>query len=220
MTATQEIRSVDRELLVVMRTGDAFGVEGLTQALGVTATAIRQRIERLLGDGMIEREKVVGGRGRPTFQYRITSCGHQAAGANPSGLTNAMWRSILEIDDPELRSAMLGAVASKLGQHYADSLSAMADCDDDSLQDRLQRLSSLMSSQQIASSVSCCNDLPVLDITACPYPSLTAEANDRAMCKLEEQMLSEALGSPVHLSSCRLDGDACCQFSAAESTET
>jgi predicted ArsR family transcriptional regulator len=34
------------------------------------------------------------------------------------------------------------------------------------------------------------------------------------MCRLEEQMISEALGQPVHLSSCRLDGDACCQFSA------
>ena len=220
MTATHQIRSVDRELLVAMRTGDAFRVEELTRSLGVTATAIRQRIERLLDDGMIERQKVVSGRGRPTFRYRITSVGHQAAGANPTELTNALWRSILEIDDPELRSSMLRSVATKMGQQYADALESMTDCEDPSLQDRMKNLSSLMSAQQIAASVSCCSNLPVLDINACPYPSLTADATDRAMCKLEEQMLSEALGSPVHLSSCRLDGDACCQFSATESTSS
>ena len=40
------------------------------------------------------------------------------------------------------------------------------------------------------------------------------------MCRLEEQMISEALGQPVHLSSCRLDGDACCQFSAVTDRTT
>jgi predicted ArsR family transcriptional regulator len=213
MTATPEIRSVDRELLVAMRSGEAFGVGELTQSLGVTATAIRQRIERLLEHGWIEREKVVAGRGRPTFQYRITLSGHQAAGANPSELAGAMWQAILDVDDPAIRSAMLRSVASKLGRQYAD---ALANCEEDSLQVRLQKLSSALSAQLIASTVSGSGDLPVLDITACPYPSLTAASEDRAMCKLEEQMLSEALGSPVHLSSCRLDGDSCCQFSAGE----
>ena len=41
---------------------------------------------------------------------------------------------------------------------------------------------------------------------------MTDSSDDRSMCRLEEQMLSEALGQPVELSSCRLDGDACCQF--------
>jgi hypothetical protein len=36
------------------------------------------------------------------------------------------------------------------------------------------------------------------------------------MCRLEEQMISEALGHEVQLSSCRLDGDSCCQFTAVQ----
>ena len=57
-----------------------------------------------------------------------------------------------------------------------------------------------------------------LDIGMCPFPTLTDVSDDRAMCRLEEQMISEALGQPVHLSSCRLDGDDCCQFSAVTVT--
>lgn len=217
MTMTQEVRSVDRDLLVAMRSGEALGVEELTKALGVTATAIRQRIERLLGQGLVEREKVVVGRGRPTFRYRITLAGNQATGANPSELAGAMWRAILDVDDPDLRDTMLQSVAKKLGKQYADALRCLGEEDGDpSLESRLQKLSTIMTGQQIAATVSDDGVLPVLDIVACPYPSLTAASADRAMCKLEEQMLSEALGHPVQLSSCRLDGDSCCQFSAKE----
>ena len=81
----------------------------------------------------------------------------------------------------------------------------------------MQKLSEMMASRHIVTEVSHCGQLPVLDVAACPFPSLTDTSDDRAMCRLEEQMISEALGQPVHLSSCRLDGDACCQFSAVQS---
>ena len=226
-----EIRLVDRELLLEMRSGDAFGIGELTDAMGVTATAVRQRIERLLTGGLLDREKVVAGRGRPTYHYRLTQAGHRVAGADPTELANALWQVILEIEDPNLRTAMLQSVAEKLGRHYASALavfrgtnhhsSPIDDSDkadsegDDSLQIRLQQLAAIMSASQIATSVSQVDDLPVLDICACPYPTLTSDSNDREMCRLEEQMLSEALGRSIHLCSCRLDGDACCQFAVA-----
>ena len=47
------IRSVDRELLLAMHAGELVGIGDLTAELKVTATAVRQRIERLL-DGETE----------------------------------------------------------------------------------------------------------------------------------------------------------------------
>ena len=78
---------------------------------------------------------------------------------------------------------------------------------------RVQRLSAKLSERHIPAGVSHLGVLPVLDMEACPYPLLMDESDDRAMCRLEEQMISEALGQEVQLSSCRLDGDSCCQFS-------
>lgn len=215
----EDLRPVDRQLLGAMRGGEAFGVGELTEALGVTATAVRQRIDRLLSGGYLDREKVVAGRGRPTFQYRLTVLGHQVAGANSAALADAMWRVIVELPDAKLREDVIRAVASKLGQHYAQGLAVAADQtkSDRSLPlvNRFEQLSGLMSAQQIEASVLTEGDLPVIDIGACPYPTMTEASDDRAMCKLEEQMISEAIGAPVQLSSCRLDGDSCCQFSAA-----
>ena len=57
-------------------------------------------------------------------------------------------------------------------------------------------------------------ELPVVDMGSCPFPTLTDLSEDRSMCRLEERMISEAVGQPMRLSSCRLDGDSCCQFSA------
>ncbi len=236
---TNDLRSVDRQLLLAMRGGDAFGVGELTDSLGVTATAVRQRIERLLEQGLIEREKLVAGRGRPTFRYRLTVSGHKPAGANPSDLADAMWREILAFPDTEVRRRLLEAVADRLGQRYAAELNdaelndlelrapgngaensattVMSSVESEAVafERRIRKLSVALTARQIDNSVTHDGELPVLDIGACPYPSLTDVSDDRAMCRLEEKIFSEALGRPVHLSSCRLDGDACCQFAPA-----
>ncbi|WP_372721210.1 helix-turn-helix transcriptional regulator [Novipirellula sp.] len=208
-----ELRSVDRELLMAMRSGDAFGIGDLTEQLGVTATAIRQRIERLLESGLLEREKIVAGRGRPTFQYRLTVRGHRRAGANPAELAEAMWQEILAIPDPKIRQQLLSSVANRLGRQFATQVNREVD-QDQSFESRMIKLSEMLTDRHITTEISHAGDLPVLDICACPYPSLTDTSDERAMCRLEEEMISEALGRPVHLSSCRLDGDHCCQFAA------
>lgn len=205
-----ELRSVDRELLLALRRGDAMTVGELTGSLGVTATAVRQRVERLLEKGLIDREKVVAGRGRPTYRYCLTVAGYRRVGANPSELADAMWHEILAIPDGELRERLVSAVAGRLGRQFAAGVDA--ETRPVSFEARMRRLADLLAAREIDSEVSRRGGLPVLDIGCCPFPSLTDESDERVMCRLEEQMLSEALGQPVHLSSCRLDGDQCCQF--------
>ncbi len=211
-----ELRSVDRELLTHLRRGDAAGVGELTEMLGVTATAVRQRVDRLLEMGLIEREKVVAGRGRPTYRYRLTVIGHRRAGANPTELADAMWREILLIEDTEMRQQLLSSIAARLGREYAAQVSSS---DEDTVETRMKKLSEMLADRQIATEVTHSGELPVLDFGLCPYPALTDTSDDRAMCRLEEEMISEALGQPVHLSSCRLDGDSCCQFSAVNTSD-
>jgi predicted ArsR family transcriptional regulator len=221
-----ELRSVDRELLLALRGGQSMGVGELTDLLGVTATAVRQRVERLLTTGLIEREKVVAGRGRPTYRYRLTVAGHQRAGADPSDLVDAMWREILALPDADTRERLLSAVAARLGRQFHEQLrqlfsetEASRGNDSATLDDRVRRLSEILTDRSVETDVSNAGDLPVLDVGSCPFPSLTEASEDRAMCRLEEKMFSEALGRPVHLSSCRLDGDSCCQFTPVEDAD-
>ena len=219
-SSIQELRSVDRELLVAVRGSDWVTMGQLIELLGVTTTAVRQRIDRLLEMGLIDREKVVAGRGRPTFRYRLTIAGHRRAGANPTEIADAMWREILAMDNTEVRDALISSSAARLGREYAVQLSGTESIQSGSFDERMQRLSEMLAARNIVTDVSQAGQLPVLDIGACPYPTLTDVSDDRSMCRLEEQMFSEALGQPVELSSCRLDGDSCCQFSPVQPNET
>lgn len=198
-----------------MRSGEPTGVGELTERLSVTATAVRQRIERLLERGLIEREKVVAGRGRPTYRYRITDRGRRLTGADSMDLVEAMWHELLSIEDVTLRDQLLQSVARRLGREYAEHLDENAP-----LEERMRVLSGLLSSRRVASDVQSSGELPVLDINACPYPTLVDGGEDNPMCRLEELLLSEALGNPVHLSQCRRDGDECCQFAPVTSEST
>lgn len=207
-----DVRTVDRELLEALRGGEAVGVHELTERLGVTATAVRQRIERMLEGGLVEREKVVAGRGRPTYTYRLTLLGHRRAGADHAELADAMWHEIMAIEDAEQREVLLDGIARRLGRRYRDQ--AGQRLVGGSLEERMHTLTRVLAGHRIAADVMVGGNLPVLGFRACPHPDLASETDRRAMCHLEEQMLSEALGSEVHLQSCRLDGDHCCQFAA------
>ncbi len=65
----------------------------------------------------------------------------------------------------------------------------------------MRSLSHILSRNQIDSDVHVAHSdshlggLPVLDIGACPYPTLRHAPDDRSLCKLEEEMFSEALGA-------------------------
>ena len=122
-----------------MRGGEVWAVGELTALLEVTATAVRQRIERLLELGLIDREKVVAGRGRPTFRYRLTVTGHRDAGANPADLADAMWREIVAVEDKTTRNKLVSAVAARLGKQFALQLDS--DQAEGSFHERMRQLS-------------------------------------------------------------------------------
>ncbi len=221
------VRGVDSELLQALRGSDA-SVGELVEALGVTATAVRQRLDRMLLGGLVQRQKVVIGRGRPSFRYALTIEGHRHAGADVSELADVMWREILSLRDGRMRRRLLTSIARQLGQRYSEKMKAMGTDVDPTLEQRMRFLSALFVGNHIPSDVhttvnarpssrreSVSSNLPILDIAACPYPTLRDHPDDRTMCRMEEEMISQALGAPVHLTSCRLDGDQCCQFTPA-----
>src|SRR5690606_19331750 len=78
-TSTTDVRHVDRQLLDALRRQESMNVAELVEAMGVTATAVRQRIDRMLEMGLIQRAKISGGRGRPSYSYMLSSTGQREA---------------------------------------------------------------------------------------------------------------------------------------------
>jgi DeoR family suf operon transcriptional repressor len=199
-----EAESSDIALLDLLRKHGPLNVSQLKSAVGVTATAVRQRLVRLLAQGDIERHAERMSRGRPVHRYGLTEKGRRRAGANFADLAIALWQEIREIKDLEVRRGLLSRISRRLATLYAGQIHGST------VEEKMESLAALFRERQIPFEVERTSELPLLQATACPYPELAEQ--DRSVCSMERMMFSELLGENLRLSSCRLDGHNCCTF--------
>jgi predicted ArsR family transcriptional regulator len=194
----------DKAMLDYMRRGGAVTIAALVAEMGVTATAVRQRLQRLTGEGLVERRTERKGRGRPNHRYLLTEKGERSAGTNFADMAIVLWEEIKSVDDPAIRRGLLKRIADRFVAKYRGEISG------ETLNERMAAVAGLMSERAIPFSVDTSGELPVLSALACPYPELAKK--DRGVCTMEKMMLSEMLGENMRLSECRLDGATCCTF--------
>jgi predicted ArsR family transcriptional regulator len=177
--------------------------------MGVTATAVRQRLQRLMAGGLIERQAENKGRGRPNHRYSLTEKGERSAGTNFADMADVLWDEIKSVENPEIRRGLLKRIAGRLAARYRNEAGG------ETLGERMTALAGVMGERDIPFQVEQRGGLPVLSALACPYPELAMR--DRSVCTMEKLMLSEILGENVRLSECRLDGATCCTFTPSAS---
>jgi predicted ArsR family transcriptional regulator len=199
----------DKTLLDYLRRCGPARISDLVAEMGVTATAVRQRIGRLMADGVIQRHTEHQGRGRPSHRYALTEKGERLTGDNFSDLSIVLWEEIRAVPNPEVRRGLLKRIADRFVAMYRDRV------DGDTLDKRMASLAGLMNQREVPFEVNASGELPVLSALACPYPELAKK--DRSVCTMEKLMLSEVLGNTVRLSECRLDGAPCCTFTPSAS---
>lgn len=194
----------DQGLLDLLRKNGPLSVAELATQTKVTATAVRQRLTRLLAQGDIERSAEKAARGRPSHRYGLTEQGRKKSGSNFADLAMVLWQEVREIKDPEVRRGLLTRLAQRLAGFYAGRIHG------ENTAERMESLAEVFGERRIPLEVDKSHELPVLTVVACPYPELAEQ--DRGVCSMEKQMFAELLGENVHLSQCRLDGGTCCTF--------
>lgn len=196
--------SSDIGILDLLRKTGPLGVAQLGKATSVTPTAVRQRLVRLMAEGLVNRELARAGRGRPSHRYALTDKGRRQTGANFVDLTLALWKEIRAIEDPQVRRGLLQRIAKTMAGMYGPQITG------ETTVERMRSVSRIFADRDVPFDVEESGSLPVLTALACPYPELAEQ--DRGICALERMMLSELVGDGLRLSDCRLDGDECCRF--------
>jgi predicted ArsR family transcriptional regulator len=199
--------SADRTIVDFLRRKGGATIADLVELLGVTATAVRQRLTRLMDQGLVARQSEAAGRGRPTHRYSLTDAGVRSAGNNYDLLAQVLWDEVRAIEDLTVRQGLLRRLSQRLAAMYRERVEG------DSLTGRMGSLAAIMAEQDLPFELDESKGLPVLTALACPYPDLAER--DRGVCAMEKMMISEALGEGVRLSACRLDGASCCTFEAS-----
>jgi len=196
--------SSDIGILDLLRKAGPLGVGELAKATSVTATAVRQRLVRLMAQGLIDRQIARAARGRPSHRYALTDKGRRQTGANFADLALALWQEIRAVKDPEVRRGLLQRIARTMAGMYGSQVRG------DTTAEKMRAVSRLFAERNVPFDVDESGSLPVLTARACPYPQLAEQ--DRGICALEKMMIAELVGSGLNLAECRLDGDPCCRF--------
>jgi len=200
--------SSDRALLDLIRRRGPLTVRELTEETGVTGTAVRNRLSRLVGSGLVERKSLRDGRGRPKHTYQASVEAHKRLGQNYADLAVALWEEMMgTVEDRKLRRVLFKRITERLAEMYRSQVQG------EGWEGRLAQLSGLLQVRGVEVEVARDReDLPFLRQHSCPYYEL-AEL-DRAICALERKMFEKVLGKGLRLSQCRLDGDRSCDFQA------
>lgn len=194
----------DSGLIELLRVGGSQTVADLAAATQVTQTAVRQRLTRLMAQGLVCREAVKAERGRPSHRYQLTEKARRQAGSNFADLAVVLWQEIRSVREPEIRRNLLKRITDAMAARYRQRILGTT------LLERMRSLKDLFAERGVPFAVEQAETLPILTARDCPYPELAEQ--DRGICAMEKMLFSELLDQPVRLSQCRLDGHNCCQF--------
>jgi predicted ArsR family transcriptional regulator len=199
-----ELDLAERQFLEQLHRLGGGTVHEIGEAIGVTATAVRQRLVRLQGNGLVSRELERAGRGRPHHKYRVTEKGLRQLGDNYGDLAMILWREIQNLPESEVRDQLKARIRDALAARFGQAASAGL------LSERLAQLRLAMSERGYDVELDTREGLPILRENNCPYLELAA--NDRGICELEQEVFEQVLGAPVRLAHCCQDSHHCCEF--------
>ncbi|MFO0956764.1 MAG: MarR family transcriptional regulator [Isosphaeraceae bacterium] len=206
---SENFESADRPLLDLIRRRGPLSVADLTNLLGVTPTAVRHRLSRLVESGLVARTSVSVGRGRPKHLYQASTTAQKRLGQNYTDLALVLWGEMMStISDRKLRRMLFSRITDRLAELYREQVRG------EGWEHRLIQLGAILHDRGIEAEVVHRDGdaLPLLKQHSCPYYEL-AEVDD-AICALERKMFEKVLGRGLRLSQCRLEGHRSRDFEA------
>lgn len=208
MNPHSQLSQNDRAMISVLRGADSMSICELTDAMQVTATAVRQRLNRLMALELVERSRTVEGRGRPSHRYLLTDKGKRSSANNLDDLAVVLWEQVQKIEDPSVKRKVITGAVERLSARYQLAIRG------DTAEERTRSLVEMFAERQISISVDENSALPLIKVGGCPYPTLAGENHE--ICDMEQALLESVIGHPVDRCQCRQDGDSCCTFEVGQ----
>lgn len=205
---SERIDGSERDFLRRLHRRESATIQDLCSDLGVTATAVRQRLSRLVAGGYVVRKEVREGRGRPHHTYSISERGLRELGDNYSELATILWGELKNIPDSHVRQVIFGRIEETLIARYGRGVNGQT------VRERVEQLSGRLAESGFDVEVDAEGQLPILRENNCPYYELAAA--DPSICELEHRVFERVLGTTLALTHRCVDGHHCCEFQAGE----
>ncbi len=201
-------------ILYLLKTRDGSTAKDLAERIGVSATAIRQLLTTLSGDGLVESSSVKQAQGRPTHVYNLTSPGHDLFPDSYRQTAVQMLEAVREIGGEAMVRDVLDRQLEGLEQKYRERLEGL------SLDERLAAIDRLRSDEgfmvELEEGVDEGDGQAIVE-RHCPIYAV-AKAFP-GLCAAEHSLLERVLNTKLKLTHLMTDGESYCRFAVAEEEE-
>ncbi|MGH2473703.1 MAG: helix-turn-helix transcriptional regulator [Candidatus Limnocylindrales bacterium] len=202
--------SLRRDLLLRLRHDGPSSPEGLATALGVSRTGVLQQLHALEAAGLVAREAIRHGVGRPRHVYDITAAAQDLFPTNYDVLASGLLAAIRAIGGEDLVEDVFEArrrlTRDRVRQRIADRVPA-----DAPLEARARELAVIQDEQgYLAETLIGADGVIRLVERNCAIHRVAAD--HAAACQAELDLFREVLGTNVVRETHIASGDRCCSY--------
>jgi len=188
---------------ILLREGPST-VKELQRALGLSGTAIRAHLSRLLAEGLIEVHTERHGVGRPIKVYTLTPQARAVMGRHTDAFITALLEELYQMEGEEKVRHLLHRVSRRLAAKYREQIHGQT------VEERVRTLTRLLNEQGIVADMIVNGDRIEIHEYTCPYHELAHQ--HRTVCEMERNIMSTMLGVPVSMRQCMMEEGQECVF--------
>jgi predicted ArsR family transcriptional regulator len=199
-----------RELLLRLRHDGPSTPERLASHLGLSRTGVLQQLHALEAAGLVSRQAIKHGVGRPRHEYDVTDAAQDLFPTNYDGLASGLLAAIRSLGGDDLVEGVFEErrriTRERVRQRMAERLSP-----DAPLTERARELAVIQDEQgYLAEAVVSPDGVIRLVERNCAIHRVSSE--HAAACQAELDLFREVLGTTVERESHIAAGDRCCTY--------
>jgi len=187
-------------------------IADFVELLGVTTTAVRQQVNRLVAEGWLVRSQRHGGQGRPADVFSVSERVKRLFSEWRDEFSKLLLEELTEVEGPARSRMILQGVGRRMAEQRRRFVGGGSPVE------RLRRLAELLSREGVLAEADGSQGDVHLAVFTCPYRGLAQEHPE--ICEMELETFSELVGGKVRRRRCVLDGHERCEFSVAQPLAT
>jgi predicted ArsR family transcriptional regulator len=199
-----------RDILLRLRTVGPTSPDALAAALGASRTGVLQQLRALESTGLVSRQTVRHGVGRPRHLYDVTPDAQELFPSNYDGLASGLLAAVRSLGGEALLDEVLAARRRQLGERIrrrmADDLP-----DETQLADRIRELAVIQNEQGYlaVAETDATGAARLVEYNCAIYH---VAKDNPAACRAELDLFRDVLGGSVVRESHIASGDRCCSY--------
>lgn len=178
------------EILKMLR-NESRGVDEMSDALGMSKTAVRQHLAILEADGLVKKAPQRKGMGRPRILYSITDGGEATFPKQYSLVAELLMEEMMENGRPA--KEITDALAARFARRYAAELANM------DLKGRVALFTRILNEMGVEASMEETETEFLVKEMSCPFHEVMRKFP--VLCNFDGEFFQKVVGRPVALES-------------------